>query len=85
MKNYKEINTNDRITMIKEDKDGIHKKQITADEYNNIINSIQYFRRLGGREVIRLEKYSKYGYNVVKYINSISPDGSQSVIYRFKV
>ena len=85
MKNYKEINTNDRITMIKEDKDGIHKKQITADEYNNIINSIQYFRRLGGREIIRLEKYSKYGYNVVKYINSISPDGSQSVIYRFKV
>ena len=85
MKTYKNIYTNDLITMTKTDKDGTKTEMITSDEYNNIVDSIPYFKRLGGHEIIRLEKYSKYGYNIVKYINSISPDGSQNIIYRFKV
>ena len=85
MKKYKNIYTNDLIEMTKTDKNEITSEMIDAETYNNIVDSIPYFRRLGGHEIVRFEKYSKYGYNIVKYINSISPDGTQSVIYRFKV
>ena len=84
MKNYKKINTSDLITMIKEDNEGIHEKQITDKEYNNIISWIPYMNNIG-KEIIRYSYYSKYGYKVVRYIRSISPDGKQSIIYRFKV
>lgn len=84
MKNYKEINTSDLITMIKEDKDGIYEEKITDKEYNNIISWIPYMNNIG-KETIRYSYYSKYGYKVVRYIRSISPDGTQDIIYRFKV
>ena len=84
MKTYKKINTTDLITMIKEDKDGIHEEQITDEEYNNIISWIPYMNNIG-REIVRYSYYSKYGYKIIRYIKSISPDGSQNIIYRFKI
>ena len=84
-KQYKNIYTTELIEMIKTDKNGTTTEMIDSETYNNIVDAIPLFRGLGGREIVRLEKYSKYGYNLVKYINSISPDGTQSVIYRFKI
>ena len=84
MKTYKEIHTSDLITMIKEDENGIYEKKISDKEYNNIVSWIPYMNKIG-KEIIRYSYYSKYGYKIVKYIKSISPDGTKSIVYRFKV
>ena len=81
MKTYKEIHTNNLIEMIKEDENGIHEEKITDEEYNKIISYIPYMNH----EILRYSYYSKYGYKIIRYIKSISPDGKKYIIYRFKV
>lgn len=85
MKKYNHTYTSDLIQMEKTDRNGSETRMINYEEYNNIVDAIPFMRNLGGTETVRLEKYSRYGYNLVRYIKSTSPDGTQSVIYRFKL
>lgn len=83
-----------QITMIKEIYDKkentkkrwelINSERYTIDEkqYNNIVSSAPFFRRLGG-SVIQLKNYTCNGYKVVKDI-STSPNKEIKTIRRFK-
>lgn len=57
-------------------------KEIQRHEYDNLINSCGFFRRLGGIE--RLEReYTDHGYLVTR-LTSISPDKLTRVVRTFK-
>ena len=58
------------------------KEVITWSEYQNYINSVQFFRNLGGSE--RLTKnYTQYGYIPVQ-LNSINPEHDIKIVRYFK-
>jgi hypothetical protein len=61
--------------------DGIEKKIITEEEYNNIIDSCKFFKKLGGVER-SVRNYTCRGFKVVK-LTSISPDKETKVIREF--
>jgi N-acetyl-anhydromuramyl-L-alanine amidase AmpD len=54
---------------------------ITESQYNNYINSIPFFRRLGGSESLQ-RAYTCYGYKVYK-LTSKSPDKQTKVVREF--
>ena len=56
--------------------------QINETEYNNIIDSCPFFRRLGGSETLQRE-YTCAGYKVTRLISK-SPDRTVKVIRTFK-
>lgn len=56
-------------------------KEITETEYNNIIDSVSFFRRLGGTETIQ-RAYTSAGYKATK-LTSKSPDRQTKVIRKF--
>ena len=58
-----------------------HKKDITEQCYNNIIDAKNFFRNLGGIER-HVKSSTCYGY-IVTHITSISPDKSAKSIYQF--
>jgi hypothetical protein len=55
---------------------------ISEQQYNNYINSIPFFRRLGGSETV-VRAYTCAGYKVYK-LTSKSPDKQTKVIREFK-
>lgn len=57
------------------------RKEITETEYNNIIDSVSFFRRLGGTETIQ-RAYTSAGYKATK-LTSKSPDRQTKVIRKF--
>ena len=58
-------------------------KEITQENYNNIVNAKNFMKNLGGYE--RHEKnYTYIGY-IVTRINSISPDKKDKSLYEFTV
>ena len=58
-------------------------KEITQEEYNNIVGAKDFMKNLGGYE--RHEKnYTYIGY-IVTRINSISPDKKDKSLYEFTV
>ena len=58
-------------------------KEKTQENYNNIVNAINFMKNLGGYE--RHEKsYTYIGY-IVTRINSISPDRKDKSLYEFTV
>lgn len=58
-------------------------KEITQENYNNIVNAKDFMKNLGGYE--RHEKnYTYIGY-IVTRINSISPDKKDKSLYEFTV
>lgn len=57
------------------------RKEITETEYNNIIDSVSFFRRLGGTETIQ-RAYTSAGYKATK-LTSTSPDKQTRVIRKF--
>ena len=58
-------------------------KEITQEEYNNIVGAKNFMKNLGGYE--RHEKnYTYIGY-IVTRINSISPDKKDKSLYEFTV
>ncbi len=56
--------------------------QINETEYNNIIDSRPFFRRLGGSETLQ-RGYTCAGYKVTRLISK-SPDRTVKVIRTFK-
>lgn len=56
-------------------------KEITETEYNNIVNSCKFFRRLGGTETLQ-RAYTSAGYKATK-LTSKSPDRQTKVIRKF--
>ena len=56
-------------------------EEMTFNYYFNILESIQFFRNLGGYERVT-RAYTKYGYIPVKLI-SISPDGNTRITREF--
>lgn len=56
-------------------------KVIEQREYDNYINSISFFRNLGGKERTK-KNYTKAGYRVTELI-SISPDQQQKITRQF--
>ena len=58
-------------------------KEITQENYNNIVNAKNFMKNLGGYE--KHEKsYTYIGY-IVTRINSISPDKKDKSLYEFIV
>ena len=53
-------------------------REISEEQYKNIVNSASFFRRLGG-SVTQQRAYTCNGYNVVKDI-SVSPDKQNKTI-----
>jgi hypothetical protein len=62
--------------------DEIETEIITETQYNNIINSASFFRRLGG-SCTQQRAYTKAGYKVYKDILT-SPDRQTKTITEFK-
>lgn len=58
-----------------------HKRDITEQCYNNIVNAKSFFRNLGGTER-HVKSSTRYGY-MVTHITSISPDKTAKSIYKF--
>jgi len=58
-----------------------HKKDITEQCYNNIVNAKSFFRNLGGTE--RHVKSTTCNGYIVTHITSISPDKTAKSIYQF--
>lgn len=57
-------------------------EEITKEQYNNIVNSASFFRRLGGI-VSQQRAYTCNGYNVIKD-TSTSPDKASKTVRKFK-
>lgn len=57
-------------------------REIEEKQYNNVVNSSPFFRRLGGSETAQRE-YTCRGYKIVKLI-SMSPDRKTKVVRHFK-
>ena len=56
-------------------------REITEEQYNNIISATPYMRRLGGSEYL-VRAYTVRGYRVVR-ITSKNPDRTVKVIREF--
>jgi hypothetical protein len=71
----KDFDTNKYIEVSNESKD------LLEHEYNNIvsIDTIKYFRRLGGKEIVTKDKDN----NIIKLV-SISPDKEAKVVREFR-
>ena len=57
-------------------------KNITNDNYNNVFNSIQFFKNLGGSEKV-YKNYTYAGYIPTKLV-SISPDKQTKIIRNYE-
>ena len=57
------------------------RKEITEAEYNNIIDSVSFFRRLGGTETIT-KNYTSRGYRPVKLVSK-SPCKETKIVREF--
>lgn len=57
-------------------------ESMTNIYYCNVVDSIPFFRNLGGREIVT-KNYTKYGY-IPTQINSISPEKTRKTIRKFK-
>jgi hypothetical protein len=57
-------------------------EELTESHYNNIIDSVKFFRRLGGTETKQMS-YTSRGYNCTK-LTSISPDRQTKIVRTFK-
>ena len=57
-------------------------KNITKEYYLNIVNSVKFFRNLGGIE--RLTKGYTYSGYIPVQLNSISPDKQEKIIRSFE-
>jgi len=57
-------------------------KEITREQYNNIVNSAPWFRRLGGSETLQ-RCYTSYGYIPYRII-STAPDRSIRTVRQFE-
>jgi len=57
-------------------------EEITREQYNNIVNSAPWFRRLGGSETLQ-RAYTSYGYIPYRII-STAPDRSMRTVRQFK-
>lgn len=75
---YYEKNPNTKTTYILNDK---HENEITTEQYNNIVNSASFFRRLGGT-VTQQKNYTCNGYKVVKD-TATSPNKSTKTVRKF--
>jgi hypothetical protein len=71
-------NPNTKKTYILDDK---YTYEITKEQYNNIINSASFFRKLGGT-VTQQRGYTCNGYNVTKD-TATSPDRNSKTIRKF--
>lgn len=71
-------NPNTKHTYILEE---THSNEITKEQYNNIVNSAGFFRRLGG-SVTQQRGYTCNGYNVVKD-TATSPDRQSKTVREF--
>ena len=60
----------------------VTEENITKENYLNIINSVKFFRNLGGFERLT-NGYTYAGYIPVK-LNSISPDKQEKIIRSFE-
>ena len=58
-------------------------EQVSFEEYMNVISAGPFFSNLGGRERIT-KSYTKLGLVPVE-VNSISPDGMQKYVWKFKI
>lgn len=76
--NYKK-NPNTKTTYILED---AYVEEITKEQYNNIVNSASFFRRLGGI-VTQQREHTCNGYNVTKD-TATSPDKTSKTVRKFK-
>lgn len=72
-------NPNTKTTYITE---SVKTEEITEEQYNNYINSISFFRRLGGTETAQ-RSYTSAGYKVTQ-LNSKSPDRQTKVLREFR-
>lgn len=59
-----------------------HTNEITKEQYNNIVNSASFFRRLGGT-VTQQRAYTCNGYNVIKD-TATSPDKQNKTVRSFQ-
>lgn len=57
-------------------------ERITETQYNNIVDAMPFFRRVGGSETASKE-YTAAGYKVTQII-STSPDKHKRSIYKFE-
>jgi hypothetical protein len=73
-----EKNPNTKKTYILNDK---YENEITTEQYNNIVNSASFFRKLGG-SVTQQKNYTCNGYKVVKD-TAINPDKSSKTVRKF--
>ena len=71
-------NPNTKHTYILEE---THSNEITKEQYNNIVNSASFFRRLGG-SVTQQRAYTCNGYKVVKD-TATSPDRQTKTVREF--
>ena len=72
-------NPNTKTTYILED---AYEYEITKEQYNNIVNSASFFRRLGGT-VTQQREYTCNGYNVTKD-TATSPDKTSKTVRKIK-
>jgi DNA integrity scanning protein DisA with diadenylate cyclase activity len=56
-------------------------KELTEEQYNRVLDSAPFFRRLGGSETL-IKGYTPRGYRVVRHI-SRSPDREIKVIREY--
>lgn len=59
-----------------------YSNEITKEQYNNVVNSASFFRRLGGT-VTQQRGYTCSGYNVIKD-TATSPDKQNKTVRVFK-
>lgn len=57
-------------------------ENINAEYYMNTVDSVPFFRGLGGRERL-VSAYTRYGLIPVE-VHSTRPDGNEKVVRRFK-
>tara|TARA_R100000700_G_C3036764_1_gene62745 strand:- start:141 stop:437 length:297 start_codon:yes stop_codon:yes gene_type:complete len=62
--------------------DKVERSTIRESEYNNILNSVKFFRRLGGAETEQ-KKYTRAGYLTYK-LTSTSPNRERKTIREFE-
>ena len=58
-------------------------EEVSFEKYMNVISAGPFFKNLGGTERIT-KSYSKLGLVPVE-VTSISPDGTQKSVYKFKI
>lgn len=59
------------------------REEMTAEMYCNIVDAVEFFRGIGGKEIVE-RGYTRHGYIPVK-IHSISPSRDAKTIYKFRI